>query len=80
MLFVLASEDLTLLFLCAQVVGYIGGFQVSRLGEGLPIVQFTKENTLIFVDGSCYCQKSFNMVRCFSGLKVNPDKTEFFLK
>lgn len=51
MIFVLAAEVLTQMFLKAQEVNLIGGFKVSTNGVGFPILQFA-DDMLILTNGS----------------------------
>lgn len=49
MIFILAAEILTMMFLKEQDVGIISGFKVSAVGSGMPILQFA-DDTLILVN------------------------------
>lgn len=81
MIFVLAAEVLTQMFLRAQEVGALDGFQVSNLGVGYPILQFA-DDTLVFTNGNLLearvVKNTLLWFEACSGLKVNTTRTMLY--
>lgn len=77
MIFILAIEVLTQMFLKAQGLELASGFIVSSIGMGFRILQFM-DDTLILFNGSCFkatvVSNIFIWFKACSSLKVNTTK------